>query len=191
MRRKKRFRGGNRPSVGKQRKKIIEFLGEEYDKEEYSFRYLKSVSDTKKITFRRQIRNWIKKHDIEKPQPYPKAKWLYTKFIELNNLECPPNTSYEKFIYDLYANDDFELLGTRTARPEITSSEWNRLKDLIFEKYGKVCLNCGSTEHIALDHIKPYSIYPELAIDPDNLQPLCRSCNSSKGNRKIVDYRKF
>jgi 5-methylcytosine-specific restriction endonuclease McrA len=194
MIKKKKFRGGNKPS-GKtrltQRNKYIKYLGEGYNKEEYNLQYLKSVFETKRNTLRRQIRVWLKKHGVITPIPFPNIKWFYSKFIELNNLECPQDTNHETFLYHLYQNVDFELLGARTVRPEITTLEWNRLKNLIFEKYGKVCLKCRSTEHISLDHIKPYSIYPELAIDPNNLQPLCRSCNSTKGNRNITDYRKF
>lgn len=192
--RKNKKRGGGRltsKTKMKHRNKYIKFLGEEFDKSEFDLQYLKSVFENKRNTLRRQIRNWLKKHEVKTPRPYPNISWFYSKFIELNNLECPQNTKHEKYLYDLYHDLDFELLGTRTVRPEITISEWNRLKKLIFEKYGKSCLKCGSFEHIALDHIKPYSIYPELAIDPGNLQPLCRSCNSSKGNRSTVDYRKF
>lgn len=194
MGKKKKRRNGNKPSSKtrlRQRNKYIKHLGEEYDKEEYSLFYLRTVFEVKRNTVRRQIRAWLKKHGVITPTPFPNISWFYSKFIELNNLECPQDTNQETFLYHLYQNVDFELLGTKRVRPEITPSEWNKLKKLIFEKYGKVCLKCGSTEHISLDHIKPYSIYPELAVDLDNLQPLCRSCNSSKGNRKIVDYRKF
>jgi 5-methylcytosine-specific restriction endonuclease McrA len=65
-----------------------------------------------------------------------------------------------------------------TARPEV--KEW------VFSKYGKICLCCGTTENISIDHIKP--IKKGGTNDLDNLQPLCKSCNSSKSTR-VVDYR--
>lgn len=61
-------------------------------------------------------------------------------------------------------------------------------RNYIFEKYGKKCLCCGSEGGIHLDHVIPViknGIYDDL----DNLQPLCKRCNSLKGT-KVIDYRK-
>ena len=35
--------------------------------------------------------------------------------------------------------------------------------------------------HLQVDHIKPLSVYPELALDRKNLQLLCGPCNQKKG----------
>lgn len=56
----------------------------------------------------------------------------------------------------------------------------------VFKKHGKVCLACGSQNEISLDHIVPVCRGGWNSIN--NLQPLCRSCNSKKG-KKIIDYR--
>lgn len=64
-----------------------------------------------------------------------------------------------------------------------TAAEWRELCN----KYGNRCLCCGSTEHLTKDHVVPLSLGGTNAID--NIQPLCLSCNSRKGNREIVDYR--
>lgn len=69
------------------------------------------------------------------------------------------------------------------------SDEWLLVRNGVLNKYGWVCMKCGSTEHTSVDHIKPRSLYPELELAPDNLQVLCRPCNSSKSNRVVVDYR--
>ena len=49
------------------------------------------------------------------------------------------------------------------------------------------CLACGKQRPPTMDHIVPLSIggtnYPE------NLQPLCSNCNSTKG-KKVIDFRK-
>lgn len=46
---------------------------------------------------------------------------------------------------------------------------------------GGKCAECGSTERITRDHIVPLTRGGSDHID--NIQPLCRSCNTSKRNR--------
>lgn len=50
----------------------------------------------------------------------------------------------------------------------------------------KKCLCCGSDKNLSIDHIIPVSIGG--SNDFNNLQLLCKSCNSRKGT-KIIDYR--
>ena len=61
------------------------------------------------------------------------------------------------------------------------------VRNKVFELHGNSCLCCGSTENITLDHIKPVAHGGKNEID--NLQPLCKSCNSRKSASEI-DYRK-
>jgi 5-methylcytosine-specific restriction endonuclease McrA len=65
---------------------------------------------------------------------------------------------------------------------DLTADQWIEIMNL----YDNRCLACGSDEDITLDHIVPVSLGGKT--DRDNVQPLCRSCNSSKW-QKIVDYR--
>lgn len=74
------------------------------------------------------------------------------------------------------------------------SSDWLRLRVNVLEKYGSSCMMCGRNYRddrvkIHVDHIKPRSKYPELALSLDNLQVLCQDCNIGKGNRYETDYR--
>ena len=65
----------------------------------------------------------------------------------------------------------------------ITDKEWLAL----LEKYGYKCLCCGRNDvKLTLDHVVPLDKGGPNTID--NAQPLCGSCNSSKGT-KIIDYR--
>lgn len=61
------------------------------------------------------------------------------------------------------------------------------------KKYGPRCQCCGATPATGavmnVDHIKPRKIFPELALDPDNLQILCDECNHGKGNWDMTDWR--
>jgi hypothetical protein len=63
------------------------------------------------------------------------------------------------------------------------SSDWKEIRSITLKNNENKCILCGSRSNLAVDHIKPRSKYPELALDIDNTQILCQSCNSSKGNR--------
>ena len=63
------------------------------------------------------------------------------------------------------------------------------VKDAIikmFEIWGKNCLSCGCDKDVTIDHINPIS--KGGITELNNLQPLCRSCNASKGVN-VIDYR--
>lgn len=71
------------------------------------------------------------------------------------------------------------------ASGNYTVNEWNNLK----KKYNYTCLCCGDSEpniKLTVDHVIPLYLGGSNFID--NIQPLCKSCNSRKGI-KIIDYR--
>lgn len=55
------------------------------------------------------------------------------------------------------------------------------------------CLCCGhrptSRNALQVDHVKPRSKYPALALDGLNLQVLCADCNQGKGAWDETDWR--
>lgn len=65
------------------------------------------------------------------------------------------------------------------------SPEWRAIRAAVIREQGRVCMSCRryilQDDDLTIDHIKPRSIYPELSLVKDNLQVLCRACNSSKG----------
>ncbi len=64
------------------------------------------------------------------------------------------------------------------------SEEWQELRVLTLRKYGRICMLCRAKDtELHVDHIKPKSKYPHLALDPDNLQVLCRQCNLGKSDK--------
>jgi len=69
------------------------------------------------------------------------------------------------------------------------SWQWADLRFQILKKYGAKCMLCGSKNDIQVDHIKPRSLYPKLALDPSNLQVLCAPCNKGKSNKDTSDFR--
>lgn len=72
------------------------------------------------------------------------------------------------------------------------SEEWQKLRYKILRKYKYQCMACGRKPPnviIHVDHIKPRSKYPELELEPDNLQLLCEDCNLGKSNLSEDDLR--
>lgn len=55
------------------------------------------------------------------------------------------------------------------------------VRRLVYERDGHRCVTCGTDEGLTLDHIYPWSLGGEDTVE--NLQAMCRSCNSSKGAR--------
>lgn len=51
----------------------------------------------------------------------------------------------------------------------------------IWEKDNFTCKRCGKRQYLEVDHIHPES--KGGTLDEENLQTLCKKCNSSKGNR--------
>ena len=74
-----------------------------------------------------------------------------------------------------------------------TSTRWRRLRYSTILRFGGKCAACGlGPEHgciLEVDHIKPRSLFPQLAFDPENLQVLCRGCNGGKSNIDFTDWR--
>lgn len=71
--------------------------------------------------------------------------------------------------------------------------EWRRLRMSVLVERGARCECCGATAkdgvRIHVDHIKPRSRYPELALVKSNLQVLCAECNHGKGSLYENDWR--
>ena len=72
-----------------------------------------------------------------------------------------------------------------------SSEAWRKLRPVVFSMYGNQCMNpkCGNVNELQIDHIKPRSKFPQLALDLNNLQVLCGPCNRKKSNVEIIDYR--
>lgn len=73
----------------------------------------------------------------------------------------------------LYVDPDY----VSRARRHIPDS----IRFAVYLRDGYRCLHCETTEALSLDHIHPYSLGGADTID--NLQTLCRPCNSRKGAR--------
>lgn len=88
-------------------------------------------------------------------------------------------------------NLDLEFVKTKEF---LSTYEWRKLRMEAIKKYGRKCACCGASGDgvvINIDHIKPRKKYPELALDINNLQPLCDACNHGKGNWDETNWREL
>lgn len=74
------------------------------------------------------------------------------------------------------ASAPIEPSGVYRKEPIPEATRWT-----VFQRDGFRCRICGSQEFLRADHIIPESKGGPTTID--NLQTLCRSCNSRKGNK--------
>ena len=73
------------------------------------------------------------------------------------------------------------------------SPEWRDVRYKALLKHGRRCGCCGATPEtgaiLQVDHVKPRSKFPHLALDINNLQILCKDCNMGKGAWDQSDFR--
>jgi len=86
-----------------------------------------------------------------------------------------------------YRRNDFQHYLRRRALKKgcsehFTLQEWEQL----CESFGNRCLRCGQEKILTVDHIVPLSKHGADTID--NIQCLCRNCNSWKRD-KTIDFR--
>lgn len=74
-----------------------------------------------------------------------------------------------------------------------SSAKWKEVRYIALQQSeGKCCL-CGAMARdgvkLHVDHIKPRSLFPELAYQLGNLQVLCSDCNIGKSNYDDTDWK--
>ena len=75
-----------------------------------------------------------------------------------------------------------ERLAEARRKGTHTEAQWKEMVKF----FGSRCVRCGAEGPVIRDHITP--IYQGGSDGIENIQPTCKSCNSSKG-REAVDYR--
>ena len=76
--------------------------------------------------------------------------------------------------------DDHKEERLVVIRNTITEQERN----FIFDRDGRKCLACQSTQDLQVDHVIPFSRGGNTS--PDNLQTLCKKCNIKKRDWGVV-----
>lgn len=62
------------------------------------------------------------------------------------------------------------------------SYAWKKLRLVVLSRDAYACAYCGK-DATEVDHIVPIAVDPSLALDIENLQATCRTCNRQKGIR--------
>jgi hypothetical protein len=129
--------------------------------------------------------------------PATDGAWLYSAVAARRRAETQSllEAARESTLaaYDAYraAADDVTTLVPLEASAALRaawSSNYERFKETQEDLYAAMklaarwCPMCGERAVVALDHYLPRSVYPELAILPTNLVPVCSDCNWLKSN---------
>ena len=100
----------------------------------------------------------------------------------------PVSSVQKEIIKREYVGDGISVSAIKRAlRMELapgshTATEWRK----VMQRDGWKCLRCGELRNLSKDHVVPISRGGSNSAD--NLQTLCRSCNSWKG-AKHIDFR--
>jgi 5-methylcytosine-specific restriction endonuclease McrA len=134
-----------------------------------------------------------KKH----PGKHPRAKWTEAaRSGPVTVILAAPATPKPKKSKPASNKPNFDIPAyTKGMASEAfyKTREWMELRYSTIARYGNQCQCCGAhksaTLWLHIDHIKPRSKYPDLELNPDNLQVLCRECNIGKSNKHEQDWR--
>lgn len=123
-----------------------------------------------------------------KPEKY---NHLYERLSELRRENLIPKTHRSVIFQCIRLGETRykECLIKKANIPRVEAQKFIGKKDVrefIFKRDGYKCLCCGSVEKLSIDHIEPVNNGGINEID--NLQTLCRSCNSRKRDT-YKDYR--
>lgn len=149
------------------------------NKESYKRRGKRRYSEKKEL-IQTQGKQW---HSANKETVNARRKKRYHQnpAIEIEKTQQYASAHPEKIqVYNYNKNER-----RRNAKGRFTPQEWIALKAYC----NNTCLCCGRSEpeiKLTIDHIIPLILGGSNTID--NIQPLCKSCNSSK-SAKHIDYR--
>jgi len=135
---------------------------------------------------------WIHGEKEITPEMAVKLRGLLTKLIQKNH----PRSDSARLGLQIIDDAHIELKTIPDAKSFdfLTSKAWMRARLKALKEYGNKCQSCGQSPsdgiRLNVDHIKPRRLFPELALDPTNLQVLCSQCNEGKGNWDMTDFRR-
>ena len=174
----------------KNREKLLEY----YKKWREENKEYKNLKDREYNSRKRQDEKWVEKERKRGREYYRKRAKLDPGFANRQFKERyrnDPEFNLKKRRYAVkYAKKHKEKkmvwvnnysARKRNAEGSFTTDEWEKL----LEKNNHSCIFCGTKERLSIDHIIPLSKNGTNYIW--NIQPLCRSCNSKKSNKVLLN----
>jgi 5-methylcytosine-specific restriction endonuclease McrA len=175
----------------KYRQRVREYKRKNPDKVKQSREKYRELEVQRKRDKRREARAGREIKKMGRPYAHGrKLTWSekYQRRLQRDpDLRTKNNEQVKKWRRDNLAQVSFYSHRSRVIKKQapgkFSFDEWKRLCD----EFGNKCLACGK-EELTVDHIVPLIKGGTNYIH--NIQPLCKSCNSSK-NTKTIDYRPF
>lgn len=143
-----------------------------------------SKERTKQYQARPEYKEYMKQY-YDRPDVKEHRKDYYNR-PEVREHRRVQRNEYNRRRYATEEGRQKELMRCHNRRTKIkgtvTLSEWKET----LEYFDNSCAYCGSADNITQDHIVPMS---EGGLNTKyNLVPACKSCNSSKCNRPLVQW---
>lgn len=141
--------------------------------------------------YRDHKRNW-RKENPERHRQWTQSWWEANRNAqyEINRQWREENSDrYAEMIRDWGARNKALVSGYRATRRARKANGWIAERDWtrLVNRYGGRCFYCGSREPMTIDHIIPLARGGRHTIG--NVLPACKSCNCSKQERLIVEWR--
>jgi hypothetical protein len=142
-------------------------------------RYLQ-IRDRYEINVSREIESNLKAKDISLVIEGMRDQ---LKYLETEKKSIQQNINQYKFDlqFEVLFFQDEDKIRFILSDDFYRSTDWKKVRSRTLNEHENICVKCYSETDITVDHIKPRSLYPELALEYSNTQVLCRSCNSKKG----------
>lgn len=133
---------------------------------------------------RDRIADYQREYRAQHPDLYQQRKQYYQELYQRNRDAIrKAQREYQRQHPELSARRTMRYYARKQgAQGTHTSAEWIALRAW----FGNRCACCGATRRLEADHVIPLSRGGSDEIE--NIQPLCRSCNSSKAT-DTTDYR--
>jgi len=123
---------------------------------------------------------------------YSKSDALWQTFYQsLSRFETAVDASIGNYVKKLKNNNYSQESTSRLTPKNISVSKvirelTKKEKDQVKDRDGNACLCCGDHRMLQVDHILPFTLGGQTAIE--NSQTLCKRCNGFKGKNEI-DFR--
>lgn len=123
--------------------------------------------------YHRRYSKEYRKNNIDKIREYDRNRWYNT----------PGRRAYSKNNPEVRKNKNRRY---RSRKRNVLESFSHSDERYILDLFENKCFNCGSFEHLEIDHI--YPLFAGFALSRKNACVLCRHCNSSKHNKMPEEF---